>query len=248
MFADAHCHLDSIKEPQTAIEKAKQARVELILSNSVDSQTMEKNLELQKQFPEVKAAIGVHPQNALFMKEGELEQALALVDQNARKASAIGEIGLDWKHAIAPLQRRKQEHAFLQQIETAKRCDKPIIVHSRLAHERVIQILEKQNLRRVLLHWFSGSTALLARALSTGAFFSFGPAIINDETMKANCLAVPLEKIMLETDCPVPFKGKQTEPSDIPMVAQAVAELKKVSAKEVEETTTANLINFLGIK
>ncbi len=248
MFADAHCHLDSFESPGEVIERARSAGISLIVSNSVDLETMEKNLALASRFPEVEAALGVHPSNALSMGREEIERALSFLKANANKIAAVGETGLDFKHASSAAEKEIQRGLFLRHISLASEYGKPVIVHSRMARRECIEILREQSAEKVLLHWFLCGEKTLSEVIGRKWFYSIGPSVLENAAVQKFAAAVPLEFLVLETDAPVRFSGRTSEPAWIPRVAKKIAELKGVPPEEVASITTENAFSLLGVQ
>ncbi|MCX6801882.1 MAG: TatD family hydrolase, partial [Candidatus Diapherotrites archaeon] len=109
MFSDAHCHLDEFIEPEKEIAECRKAKVLSVVSNSVDLETMQKNLALAEKFREVKCALGIHPSNLIRMTEKEIEEAIEFLGKNIGEAVAVGEIGLDYKHADTQAKKERQK-------------------------------------------------------------------------------------------------------------------------------------------
>lgn len=240
MLADSHCHLNEFKNVAEQVKKAANAGVLQIVSNSVDLESMQENLKIAKSFKEVQCALGLHPSNVLRMSSEEIEQALAFMEKNAVKCIAIGETGLDFKHAETEPQRAKQRELFTKQIELAKELDKPVIVHSRMARAECVKLLAEYNAEKVLMHWFVASDKLLQKVNELGYFISVGPSILFNGHICRFLEKVPIENLLLETDAPVSYNGKRAEPFWIKSVAEKVASVLQISLEEVEERTSKN--------
>ena len=234
MYVDVHCHLYMLKDIQKVLDCAEELEVRYVITNSEDLKSCKKNSELLKD-ARVYGAFGLHPQ--FFNRKADLpriEEFLGL-----EKTVAVGEIGLDYKYARNNRAKEIQKEVFIRQVKTAMKRDLPVIVHSRYAHKPVIEILEDLSAEKVVLHWFSGSVDLVERALKNGWFLSFGPFCLNPPYK--NVIAfVPLERMLLETDSPVPFQGKSVDPTWVPLVARRIAEVKGINVKEVEVRSTEN--------
>ncbi|MBI5884516.1 TatD family hydrolase [archaeon] len=247
MFVDSHCHLTELDNLGKAIQDAAKSKVELMLSNSVDFPSCTANLQIQKDFPEAKALLGLHPSELLQLTELQLTEAFDFIELHLNEAVGIGETGLDFNYAKTPEQRKLQLSAFNDFIELSLDFDKAICVHSRKARQEAIDALLEAKAGKALMHWFYGSDSQLKTILDNGWFISFGPSILYSRSLHSFLSKVPLASILLETDCPVAFDGKPSEPSWIPLVARKVAELKKVSLQDVEETTTQNAFNLFKL-
>ena len=246
MFSDAHCHLEQFSNPKETVEDAGEKGVNFILSNSVDLESMEKCLSLSEQFPAVKCALGLHPSNLLCMEEKETREALAFMEANLGRAVAVGEIGLDFKHADSEEKKEKQKELFRRQLGIAGRFGKPVIVHSRFAASDAIEMLRGFK-GKILFHWFSGSMEELEEAIKLGAFFSIGPAVEFGPVIREIAGAVPLEKLLSETDAPVPFRGKPSRPSWIPIVVKGIAAARGSGIEEIREAVERNFSGFFEL-
>ncbi len=240
MLADSHCHLDWFKNPVAAVLRARGKGVRMVLSNSTGLASMQKNLFLSAKSPGVLCALGIHPKDLLSMQENEIEGAIAFAGENIGRASAVGEVGMDFKYAKKDSERALQERVFREFVSIAIKHGKPVVVHARYAETRCLDVLEELNAKKVHMHWFTNSSANAARAVSLGYFISCGPVIFSDSASAEVVKSIPLESLMLETDAPVSFGGKESGPSWIPLVCDKVAELKGVSSEEVSEATGRN--------
>ncbi len=234
LFVDVHCHLYMLRSIEETLNEAEKLGVTCLITNSEDLESSRKNLELLKD-KRIYGAFGLHPKFA--HKEEELQKIMEFLELD--KAVAVGEVGLDYKFAKKKSERRLQMEVFERQIEKALEIDLPLIVHSRYAHEQVISTLEKFGAEKVVLHWFNGSLSLVKRALRNGWFFSFGPFSLSD-AYEEMIKIVPLERALLETDSPVPFRGKRVDPTWIPRIARRIAEVKGISFEEVKNKVLEN--------
>ncbi len=239
LLVDSHCHLDWFKNPEEILKNAEKEKVEIILSNATNKKSIESNLNLAEKFPNMKIALGIHPVDLLKMSESDQKEAYELIKNNLSKATAIGEIGLDFKYADET-QKGFQEHLFRHFIDLAIQNDKPCVVHARYAETKCLDILEDLGAKKVLMHWLTNSKKTSARAVSLGYYISCGPIILWDDYSASVVKEIPLENLLLETDAPVSFKGEQSQPSWIPKVCEKVAEIKGVDFETVSEATGKN--------
>lgn len=239
MLADSHCHLDEFSDAAEQVERAKLAGVKAIVTNSVDLKSMRKNLELAEKFSSVSCALAIHPNELSGMTPEQIDEAFSFMEKNAMRCSAIGETGLDFKCA-SDAQKKIQIEVFERHIELAKKLGKPLIVHSRAARSICIEILEKHDAEKVLMHWFIASDALLSKVLGLGFFVSIGPAVLFNEHVQRFAKKVPIENLLLETDAPVSYNGKKAEPCWIRPVSEKISELLGVSQAEIEAKTWRN--------
>ncbi|MBR3842323.1 MAG: TatD family hydrolase [Christensenellaceae bacterium] len=204
---------------------------------------------LAEQYEKVWFAPGVHPHSASEFTDETEAHILSLLKHE--KAVALGEIGLDFHYDFSP--RDIQREVFIRQLRIAKSLNKPVIIHSREAAAEMFETLKKENVTNGVLHCFSENAAHAEDILSLGLYIAFGGAITHktrDELREA-VKVVPLEKLLIETDCPymtpVPFRSKRNRPDFTMLTAEKIAELKNISVEEVIKTTTRNAEKLFGI-
>lgn len=245
MFADAHCHAHMLDNIEEELSKAKAANVGLIFSNSIDFESMRKNIELSRKFPQIKALLGIHPEEVIKMNANELNSAFEFIEENIKNCVGIGETGLDYKYAETSEQRGMQKECFLRHIEIATNHSLPIVVHSRRAQNDALDLLEKNHAEKVLLHWFYANTKTLERAIKLGYYISVGPSILSNNSLWPMLKKYPLERILFETDCPaVVFEGQRVDFTWIPKVAKKLAEIREIPLEEIE-TLSENALKEL---
>ncbi|PIU21296.1 MAG: hypothetical protein COT15_02965 [Candidatus Diapherotrites archaeon CG08_land_8_20_14_0_20_34_12] len=249
MLIDAHCHASMFEDVEKELQNAKKANVNLLISNSVDFESMQKNIELAKKYKEIKILLGMHPEEVLNMQKKEIDEAFDFIEKNIKECIGIGETGLDYKYAETKEQKEWQIDCFSRHIEIAKKYDLAIEAHSRRAQSVVLNMLEKAGAKNVLLHWFYADTKTVKKAMSLEYFISVGPSIISNESLKTIIENYPIEKILFETDCPaILFNGERVDSSWIQRVAKRVAEIKGISFGEIEEITENNAKKLFGTK
>lgn len=246
MLADSHCHLDWFESPEEEVEKAEKANVKWILTNSTGRDSIEKSLALAGRFKGVKCAIGIHPVDLLHMESAEISASIEFVAKNAGRASAIGEIGMDFKRAVSAEQKALQDMAFREFIGIALKNRLPVVVHARYCETQCLDILEELGAKKVHMHWFTNSKKTSARAVSLGYKISCGPVISIDKASADVVKGIPLESLLLETDAPVEFGGLKSGPSWIPLVCAKLAEIKGVAPDEAARVTGRNFISLYG--
>lgn len=254
LLVDSHAHLDSGQydnDRDEAIERAKINGISHILTIGCDLESSEKNVAIAQQYEQVYAAVGVHPHDAPEINAESLERLRVLLSQP--KVVALGEIGLDYYRDRCP--RDVQRNAFRAQIQLAKAVKKPIIVHDRDAHEDVMQILKEEKAAEVggVLHCFSGDQAMAQRCLDLGFYLSF-PGLITypkNEHTRTIVADVPIERLLVETDCPYlapqKYRGKRNEPAYVRYTAEKIAEIKNLSIEDVARITSRNCYDLFGI-
>lgn len=239
MFVDAHCHLTFFKNIGEIIAEAVKNNVEVMV-NCPNTLDFEQSIELAKEFKEVRTCLGLYPCDVLKMNKEEIDKWIGFVKQDLDKCVGLGEIGLDHKYATTASQKELQEEVFVKQISIAKEAGLPVVVHSRFAERASLEVLEREQAGKVLMHWYTNSAKLCKRVVENNWFISVGPSILASEQTKKVVKGISLENLVLETDAPVEFGGKEARPAWIPKVAEKVAEVHNISIKEVEQQTTKN--------
>jgi TatD DNase family protein len=245
MYFDTHAHLDL--EPlcdaeEEVLQRAHAAGVTHIVTIGIHPRSDEKAIAIAHRHAGVYAAVGLHPHDASECSDILMER----LDRLSRcdKVVGIGETGLDFFRDRSP--RETQRAAFREQVRLARRRNLPVIVHNRDAHDEILSLLSEENAAGVggIIHCFSGDYEMARRAIGMNFLISI-PGAITYKGSAAQVEAVrkiPLEKLLIETDCPflapVPHRGKPNEPSYVPLVARKVAEIKGVSAEDVGRVTT----------
>jgi len=255
MLFDTHVHLNDDQfndDLEEVIERARLNGVERVVVVGFDEKTIKRAMELIEAYDFMYAAIGWHPVDAIDLTDNYLKWIEELTAHP--KVVAIGEIGLDYHWDKSP--KDVQQAVFRRQIQLAKRLDLPIIIHNREATEDVVTILEEEGASEVggIMHCFSGSPETAKRCLDMNFYISLGGPVTFKNAVKPKEVAkeVPLERLLIETDCPYlaphPYRGKRNEPSYVKLVAEQIAELKGVSFEEVAKATTENANRLFRIK
>ncbi len=246
---DCHAHLDEFADPGPVLERAAAASVEGILGVGMDTRTSRRILELARgdNSPPVYPAVGLHPTE---VTEEEIPAILSLIDEVHSELAALGEIGLDYwvpelrkKTPGRELVKALQQEAFRLQLRKAKEYSLVPVIHTRGAWADSLRLVEEEGVKRAVFHWYTGPLEVLEGILAGGHYVSATPAAAASPQLREVLVAAPLERILLETDCPVPRKvGEEripTEPADVRISLRALAELKKVPEDEVVRVTGA---------
>lgn len=256
MLTDTHCHLNFEAfdtDRQEVIERSVAAGVVRMLNPAVDLETSKQVLELAERYPQVFAAIGVHPNEAHTWNGDTVAQLRDLAKHP--KVVAIGEIGLDYYRKRAS--HECQKCALRAQLDLAAELCLPVILHNRQATEDLLSILSEWQgelarqgsplaQRPGVLHSYSDDETNARRALVINFYIAFsGPVTFqNARDLQQVAAALPLEQILIETDAPFltphPYRGRRNEPAYVHYVAEKIAALRKTSLSEIAETTTAN--------
>ncbi|SHI72450.1 TatD DNase family protein [Malonomonas rubra DSM 5091] len=253
LLVDSHAHLDGGQfnnDRDETIARAHDNGISHILTIGCDMESSAASLALATKHEYIYAAVGVHPHDATEINDDTLKQLEELLGRP--KVVALGEIGLDFFRDRSP--RDVQREAFRKQIRLARKVGKPIIVHDRDAHDEVLQILEEENAAEVggVLHCFSGDVAMAKKCLEMGFYLSFPGTITypKNEAARDVVRAVPIDKILVETDCPYlspqKFRGKRNEPAYVRYTAEKVAEIKGLTIEDVARVTSRNCFDLFG--
>ncbi|MGI6152075.1 MAG: TatD family hydrolase [Christensenellales bacterium] len=206
---------------------------------------------LAQRFSHVYSALGIHGLEAKTATRGYLERLEAAVKQDA-KCVAIGEIGLDYYYSKE--QKELQKRLFHEQLDLAVGLDLPVIVHDREAHRDVFDALMARKGRiRGVLHCYSGSAELVREYAPLGFYFGFGGSLTfkNNEKGAKAAKAVPLDRLLIETDCPylapVPHRGKRNDSTLVRHVCEKLAELRGMSFEEIARITTENALRLFRL-
>jgi TatD DNase family protein len=207
----------------------------LASSRNVDS--------LTRQYAFLYGAVGSHPDVADEVTDEVLEEYRRLCENNP-KIKAIGEIGLDYYYEDVP--REIQKKAFIMQLELARELNLPVVVHERDAHQDGMDIIRQFPDVTGVFHCYSGSAEMARQLTKLGWYIGFTGVLTFKNARKAveSAQAIPLDRIVIETDCPFmspePFRGKRNDPSRVRYVAQKLAELRGITAEEAERITFEN--------
>lgn len=253
---DTHCHLNDERlyaQADEIISRAVAAGVGKMQVVGYDEQSSRIAIELAERFSEVYAIVGIHPTEV----SENIETRLNIIEQLAQhpKVVAIGETGLDFYWHKEAGQHELQRRYFVAQIDIADRLGLPIVVHSRDAIGATLELLERHTpIYQGVMHCYSGSAELVPEFTKLGLYISLaGPVtFINARVPKQVALIVPDDKLLLETDSPYlaphPHRGKQNEPSMLPFVAKAIADIKNVTVESICEITTSNATKLFHVK
>ncbi len=256
-LTDTHAHLDFPRfksDRERVIERATAARVKAIINAGASLASSQASVALAEAYPQVYAAVGVHPHDAKTLTEEMLEELRALASHP--RVVAIGEIGLDFYRDLSP--RDQQRQVFKQQLALASEVGKPVIIHDREAHKEVMATLrgwvEGGHHLMGVMHCFSGDLAMAQEAIEMGFYISVaGPVTFkNARRLRELVRQLPLEKLLVETDCPYltphPHRGKRNEPAYVKLVAEEVARIKGSSLEEVACITSDNAQALFALK
>lgn len=260
ILVDSHCHIDGESFDSDRAEiltRAAAAGVGAMLNigtGEPDSGSFEKAVALGEQYAQVYTAIGVHPHDAKTWN-ADAERRLINLAKSSKKVVAWGEIGLDFYYDHSP--RDVQANVFRRQINVARELNLPIIIHSRDANDETVEILtdecSQQDFRGGVMHCFGGSAAMAETLMSIGFLISFAGNVTfkKAENLRDAARVVPLDKLLVETDCPfltpIPFRGKRNEPAFVRETAKFLADFYQIELERLAAQTTKNFSDFFKI-
>ena len=246
MLFDTHAHLndtafDADREELMASFAA--AGVGLVMNAGCSLESSREVVQMAETYPWLYASVGSHPDAANEVNEEVLEEYRKLCKLSS-KVKAIGEIGLDYYYEDIP--REIQLQAFRMQMALAQELDLPVIVHEREAHNDGMSVVKEFPTVKGVFHCYSGSAEMARQLVDLGWCIGFTGVLTFKNARKAveTAASIPLDRIVLETDCPYmapdPFRGKRNHPGYLYRMAEKLAEIRGISVEEVHAATTAN--------
>jgi len=260
MLVDSHCHIDGDQfdeDRDEVVQRAKEAGVEMMLNvgtGDPHSEDFRKAVAVAEKYDNVYASVGVHPHDAKLYDD-QAENHLVELVQSSKKVIAWGEIGLDFYYDHSP--RDLQIEVFRRQVRKARDLGLPIIIHSRDADEETIELLKAEcsgDFHGGIMHCFGGTPEMAKQLMDIGFLISFAGNVTfkKAENLRESAKVVPLDKLLVETDCPfltpVPFRGKRNEPAFVQHTARFLAEFYGVSFEMLAEQTTRNFLSFFKLQ
>ena len=252
---DTHCHLNDetlFKDLDNVISRALSAGVEKMVVVGWDKDSSELAIKIAEQYDFIYAVIGFHPENIFDINDEILYNTLNLYKHP--KVVGIGEIGLDYHWTKDPDKRELQKSYFVKQIDFANKVGLPISIHSREAFSDTLEILkEHKPLYSGVMHCYSGSIENLNDIINLNLYIGLdGPVTFsNAKTPKEVAAEVPLDKLVVETDCPYlsphPLRGTVNEPANISLIVDAIAEARGMSKKHLLDALYQNSCNLFKL-
>lgn len=253
MYFDTHAHYDDPRfddDREALLASLPEQNVGRVVNCGSDAASSLRSAALARQYAHIYAAAGIHPESAGTYSPDELLTVERLL--RAEKVVAVGEIGLDYYYDDAA-DPETQIRLLRTQLELARDCEKPAVIHDREAHADSLRVVKEFPTVRGVFHCFSGSVEMAQELVRLGWMFSFGGSVTFKNARKAPevIAALPEDRIMLETDCPylapVPFRGRRNDSTLLPYVCAKLAEIRGVSPQEIEALTWQNACRFFGV-
>ena len=253
MLVDSHCHLDMVDlsghgdDLDRLLEATQAAGVGHLLCVCIDMEHWPRVLHLARQYDEISASVGVHP-NECEGREPDEDELVALAADP--QVVAVGETGLDYYRSEGDLEWQRER--FRRHIRAARRSRKPLIIHSREAREDTLRVLREEGAAEVggVMHCFTETWEMARAAMDMNFYISFSGVVTfrSAEALREVARQVPLERMLVETDAPylapVPHRGKPNQPAYVRLVAEQIATLRGLELDQIAEHTTRNFFEL----
>ena len=246
MLFDTHAHMDSRSfdcDREALLADLPNRGIRYLMNPGCSLASSHAAVELANKYDYIYAAVGSHPDAADEVNDAVIAEYRELCKLNP-KIKAIGEIGLDYHYEDIP--RQLQQKAFIAQLELAKELDLPVIVHERDAHEDGMGIIKSFPTVKGVFHCYSGSAEMARQLVDLGWYIGFTGVLTFKNARRAveTAESIPMERIVLETDCPymapTPFRGKRNDPGYLYRMAEQLAQIRGRSVEEIHEITVEN--------
>jgi len=251
-YFESHAHLDDKRfqyDKLKTISNLQQNGVERLLNVGASMSSSQESINLAKKYNFIYASVGVHPHNAADITDSDLVQLRKWA--SLQEVIAIGEIGLDFYRNLSP--KQTQIKRFEDQLRIAEEVNLPVIIHSRDADQAVFDILKASKIRRGVIHCYNGSAEMAKEYVKLGYHIGVGGVVTyhNAKRLVEAVEAVPLDSILIETDCPylppVPYRGQRNEPAYLNFIVLKIAEIKNASPDTVACATYKNACKLFGV-
>lgn len=241
MLIDVHAHLDSetiSKDTKKLIQECKKNNVVHIINNGLNFESNENSLKLAKEFEIIEAALGLYPLEAEKINSSNFSKLKSQIVENSNNIIAVGEIGLDGKYGKDSM---LQEKNFVELLKLAKEIDKPVIVHSRQAELKVLELLKSNKMEKVVMHSFTGNKKIATEIISNNWFFSIPPAILNSKHFQFLVEITPIENLLTETDSPYQYTNHEpNKPYFVKYSIEMISKIKNANEKKISEQILTN--------
>lgn len=256
---DVHCHLEQLdydKDRDAVIRRCKQ-QLQAVITSCANPAHFGLTMQLVSNYQGfIFATASIHPSYVKKFSEEEIIEYIEQIKSNKDHLVAIGETGLDYNWVKEAELQEKQKQLFVRLIELAKQLQLPLVIHNRDSAEDAIEILEQHAGKQVHMHMFT-NRALLNRVLDNGWLISVNTSLLRSKNVKKIVRDCPIEQLMLETDSPwlgIDSDGKikpkdeiRNEPTSVKLVAEKIADVKKLGIEQVDQQTSSNAIKFFRL-
>ena len=248
MYTDTHCHIrkDIYQNLDEIVDKAINAGVTKMINNGTNLESNKEVLELSKKYDSLYPALGIQPEEL----DDDIEESLEFIESNIDEIVAIGEIGLDYYYSEDT--KDKQLEVFEKQLILAEEYNKPVIIHTRNAFDDTLKVIKKYPNVKGVIHCFSDGLEEAREYIKLGYILGIGGIVtFKNSNLKDVLKNIDISNIVLETDSPylspVPNRGKQNNPSNIPYIASYITDIYNISLKELADKISKNVKNMFNI-
>ena len=253
MICETHAHYDAEQFDsgrEALLASLPDCGIKRVVNIGASIASTRNSIELAEKYDYIYAAVGVHPSEIAELNEERFAWLRELT--KLEKVVAVGEIGLDYYWDKEPKVQELQRYWFKRQIELAREAGLPIVVHSRDAAEDTMRVMKEVHAEEIpgVIHCYSYSPEMALEFVKMGYYIGVAGVVTfkNAKKLKETVEKIPLERILLETDCPYmapePNRGKRNDSTNIPYIVAKIAELKQVTPEEVEQITWQNALEF----
>jgi len=251
-LVDTHAHLDELHSLDSMLEAATKAGVVAVVTVGSNRQSNIQTLDISQRHRDmVHPALGLHPWELANLGPADIDDSLHFIEQNIASAVAVGEIGLDYdKRVLKVASKGLQQEVLGRLLNIARQYAKPAIIHSRYAWKDALSLVQNSGIDKAVFHWFTGFSSVLKDIIDGGYLVSATPASEYHEEHRRAVREAPLERLLLETDCPVTYGRDhryESQPVDVLRGLRAVSQLKGIEEAVVAERTTMNAIEFFSL-
>ena len=249
MYFESHAHYDDERfddDRDELLASFPAEGIETVVNSSSDIASSRASIALAEKYPFFYASVGVHPHEVSKMREADIDTLREL--SKHPKVVAIGEIGLDFYYDLSP--RDDQRYWFKRQLALAEELDMPVIIHSRDASQECFDIISASNVRKGVIHCYSGSAPMAQDYADMGFYIGIGGSLTfknNKKTVEV-VEKLPLEKILIETDspylAPVPYRGRRNDSRLLKYVVEKISEIKNVPEIDICNITKNNAVEL----
>ncbi len=251
-IVDTHAHLDELSDLEPALSKAREMGMVAIVAVGSNLASNQRVMEIASEYrASVYPAFGLHPWELGNLESHQVDATLKFIEDRADAIVALGEIGLDYDKRIVKAASKELQKAVLKRLlDLARTKEKPVLIHSRYAWKDCLDLVREAGIKKAVFHWFTGFSSVLRDILDAGYLISATPAAEYHEEHRRAIREAPLEKLLLETDCPVEYGQEvryRSQPADVLRSLRAVASLKGTDEATVAEHTTRNAVRLFGL-
>lgn len=248
-LVDVHCHLDfdQYDDDREAVLAECGERMEAVINSGTNVERNRASLDLADRYGFVHATLGIHPTYIKDLQDGAVDTVEQQVRTHAEEIVAVGEIGMDYHHVTEQDWRERQEDLLERMLGLAEELGLPVVLHTRDAEPRVMEILDGYDPDGVVLHCFNGAPPLAEEAVDRGYRVSVSTQVLYSSRVQNIVEVVPLDHVTLETDAPFLYRGERNVPWNVAESAEKIAEIKDVEPDEVGRVTTENAFDVFAL-